>query len=215
MTPSSADQAMNENASSETKSNESLTTALHSAVHRAAKQTQGGVAILFTVNCTTEGSKGNPQLRLAAGFSTPEEAQHAAQAVYPIAEQCFQTREIQRETTKSEEEEEGGTHASELIAFPVNFASRLHGTLVVGSPVPIEDNKKLQLTMLCNTVALLLDQAALESEVDHLKHKLSQKPLQQAEESKNPGELLALSEALFSQDLEVIQKDEMMVKVER
>jgi signal transduction histidine kinase len=212
VTPSSADQALGENVSRENKNNESLTTALHSAVHRAAKQSQGGVAILFTVSCTTEGSVGQPQLRLAAGFTTPEEAQQAAQAVYPIAEQCFQTGLIQRETTKAENEE--GTSASELIAFPANFANRLHGTLVFGSPVPVEENSRLQLTMLCNTIALLLDQAALESEVEDLKHKLSQKPLV-AEETKNPDELLALSEALFSQDLEVIQKDEMMIKVER
>lgn len=212
MNPSSADQATDKT-SSDNKSNESLTTALHSAVHRAAKQTQGGVAILFTVNCTTEGRTGQPQLRLAAGFTTPEEAQNAAQAVYPIAEQCLQTGEIQRETTKGEGE---GASASELIAFPTNFSNRLHGTLVVGSPVPVEEKSKLQLNMLCNTVALLLDQASLEAEVEDLKTKLSEKPLPgQAEANPNSDELLALSEALFSQDLEVIQKDEMMVKVER
>jgi signal transduction histidine kinase len=80
--------------------------------------------------------------------------------------------------------------------------------------MPIEEKSRLQLTMLCNTIALLLDQAALENEVEDLKHKLAKKPLV-AEESQNPDELLALSEALFSQDLEVIQKDEMMIKVER
>lgn len=214
MTPSSADKASEENVALEHKNRESLTTALHSAVHRAAKQTQGGVAILFTVSCTTEGSVGQPQLRLATGFTTPEEAQQAAHAVYPLAEQCFQSGTIQRETTKAESEDEDGSSTSELIALPTRFANRLHGTLVIGSPTPIEEKNKLQLTMLCNTIALLLDQAALESEVEDLKHKLSKKPLI-TEEEKNPDELLALSEALFSQDLEVIQKDEMMVKVER
>jgi signal transduction histidine kinase len=213
--PSSADQETKKT-SSDNKSNESLTTALHSAVHRAAKQTQGGVAILFTVNRTTEGRTGQPQLRLAAGFATPEEAQNAAQAVYPIAEQCLQTGEIQRETTKGEGEDGEEANTSELVAFPTNFSNRLHGTLVIGSPVPVVEQSKLQLTMLCNTVALLLDQASLESEVEDLKTKLSEMPPPGKEEAtQNPDELLALSEALFSQDLEVIQKDEMMVKVER
>ncbi len=193
---------------------DSLTTALHSAVHRAAKQILGGVALLFTLPNASR-AEGDPlQLRLAAGFGTPEEAQEAAQAVYPLADRCRDCRDVQRETAKPTPD--GGKSESELIGFPVIFSNRVHGVLVAGSPSPVEEDVRRQLTMLCNTMALLLDQAALEAEVNFLHAQVA--TLRESggqEEDKSPEDLLELSEALFAQDLQVIQNNEIMNKVER
>jgi len=68
---------------------DTLTKALHATTHRAAKQTPGGFALLFTLQGDLEVSEPRkPLLRLAAGFATPKAAQESAKAVYELVEAC-------------------------------------------------------------------------------------------------------------------------------
>jgi signal transduction histidine kinase len=184
-----------------------LSSALRTAASRAAQCAGDGVTLLFVAG---EGPElGTPaQLRAAAGFDTPEQARQAAEALRGSVQQVMESG---GEATLAGDALGPRARGGATI-LPIAFRDRVHGALVAGSAGPLGEGAHQGLAGITASLALRLDHAHLAAVVAGTQRELLEK--RQAEEQKNE-EVLSLSEALFAQDIELLQNNEKLGKIEK
>ncbi len=183
-----------------------LTLALRTAAVRAADAMGGGVALLF--GCDLDGS--NLQLRAAAGFQTAEAARAAAEALFSRAQgAAIDGGEIRVEDPC---EELGTAGAAALVLAPLAIQRRRHGVLAVGAPAPPDESRLRAAGAAAAGALFRLDHAHLAAEIDALRGEATAKARTAEEKS---DEILKLSEQLFAQDIQLLQNNEKLGKIEK
>jgi signal transduction histidine kinase len=185
---------------------DALTGALRNAAIAASEAVGGGAALVFVGEPGGTGVR----LRTAAGFAAPAAARSAAEAALALA---------------SEASFEGGPArclealaafgprgAGGLVVAPLAANDRVHGTLVVGAPQPVGEAALRAVAVAAGMAAWRLDHAQVQQELDDLRMRAADQA--RATEQKS-DEILKLSEALFAQDIQLIQNHEKLGKIEK
>ncbi len=187
-------------------SNEELAATLRSAALAAADAVGGGVALLFAG--TGDGS--DLRLRTAAGFGSPGAAREAAQAVLPLAREAA----IDGGAARALEPLAalGPRGAQGLVVAPLVAGGAVLGTLVVGAPRPPAAAALRAIDAAAGLAAWRLDHQRLREELEGLRgRELAQSQVVEA----RSDEILKLSEALFAQDIQLLQNNEKLGKIEK
>jgi signal transduction histidine kinase len=185
---------------------EQLAAALRSAASRAAETASGGCALLFVLDADAESV---PRLRAAAGFPSPEAARAAAGRLVAAAKEAMQQGRAQ---ACAGDPALGDRCAGSLWTWPLALDERVHGALVVGSPVELDEERRARLAEVAAHAGLSLDHGRVARELAELQARVSTH--QQLAEEKS-DEVLRLSEALFAQDIELLRNNEKLGKVEK
>lgn len=183
-----------------------LSLALRTAASQAADFVGGGLALIFVTN---EAEDGSLQLRSAAGFATPQAARAAMPALLPHVNDA-----VQLGSTKNFEPiAELGTKAmGGVIVIPLAFHTQSLGALVVTFPEKLDSKKLPTLQALASQAALRLDHYRVSKKM----HNLEQLVTKQSQSTDDKSdEILKLSEALFAQDIELLQSNEKLGKIEK
>jgi signal transduction histidine kinase len=182
-------------------------TAVRDAATRAAELAGGGLAIVFA----TAGEAGGAEcvLRAAAGFGSPAEARAAASGIAPRVQEALAHRAVQALAP--------GSLGSERAAgggaiHPLACGDRVHGALVVAWPREPAEGSASALAGIAGELGLRFDHARLEAEVAGLRWQSSQ--LGRVHDERGE-EILKLSEALFTQDIELLRSQEKLGKIEK
>jgi signal transduction histidine kinase len=201
--------AAEEDAERPTRAVDSATTlapTLRSAAMRASRHAGGALVLIFMT--PTEGETG-PQLRSAAGFTSPADARAAGAAVLPNVEQAMRSGQPQ---LLAAPQALGAMGAAHLSLYPLAYGDATHGVLTVASSAPIPEAGIEELRAIAESIALRLDFAAIASEVETLRGAMEDR--EKLAENKSQ-EILKLSEALFAQDIELLRHDEKLGKIEK
>jgi signal transduction histidine kinase len=182
-----------------------LAAALRSATVRVAEAAGGGLALLFG------GENGSTALKLrsAAGFADPQEARAAADEVFSRAQAAaFDGRQAEVQPAAMGL---GPRGAGGLAVIPLAVGERRHGVLVAAAPTAIDAAMLANLVQAAAGAAYRLDHEVLLAEVERLR---------EASGGAQPGEdrsdeILRLSEQLFAQDLQLLQNNEKLGKIEK
>jgi signal transduction histidine kinase len=186
-------------------SNEELAATLRSAAIAAADAV-GGVALLFAAG--PDGAE--LRLRTAAGFASPAAAREAAQALLPLAREAAFDGGAPR--TLEPVAALGPRGGQGLVIAPLAAGERVLGALAVGSPRPPSDAALRAIAAAAGLSAWRLDHARLREELDGLRGR--EVAQAQAVEARS-DEILKLSEALFAQDIQLLQNNEKLGKIEK
>jgi signal transduction histidine kinase len=185
---------------------DTLAPVLRAVATRAARHAGGGVALFFVA---PQDGDTAPQLRSAAGFTSPADARAAASAVLPHAQLVIANGQPQ---TLEAVQALGALGAGGLVVLPLVFGETVHGALATAGPAPIPERGLEELRAIAESVALRLDHLEAVAERDALRARLDER--EQLTENKSQ-EILKLSETLFAQDIELLQHDEKLGKVEK
>ena len=180
------------------------TRALRSTAHRAVSLVGGGLALLYTKEA---GHPASARLRAAAGFPSPDEARQASSELLSLVRAVLDEGRVRSGEPLASNEATGG-----VLALPMNAREEVLGVLVVATPGPLTLEKREELEILAWTTALQLDHPRLTRQYETLRED-SEKHLEVAT-AKN-DELLELSETLFAQDIELLQNNEKLGKIEK
>jgi signal transduction histidine kinase len=180
--------------------------ALRAVAIAAGEAVGGGVALLFT------GDPGGSGLRLrtAAGFPAPAAARGAAEATQAIASAA--NFEGGPPRTAPALAALGPRGAGGLVVAPLAAGERVHGVLVVGAPEPIGDVALRAVGVAAGLAAWRLDHALIHEELADLRGRAAEHA--RTAEAKS-DEILKLSEALFAQDIQLLQNHEKLGKIEK
>ena len=182
-----------------------LVRTLRAGTARAGEFAGGGLALLLG-----RGRDGGSQeLRAAAGFENVDQARVAAAAAEPLVADVTRGTEARRVMP----EVSLGARAREgLWIAPLVTRGRPHGALVVGLPSEPSPQAIASLGSLAESMSLRLDHAALEGRLERLESSLASR---EREQEQNSDEILKLSEALLAQDVELLQNNERLGKIEK
>lgn len=183
-----------------------LSLALRTAAAQSADFVGGGLALVFTPNESDEGAL---QLRSAAGFATPQAARTATPVLLPRINDAVQLGSVKNFEALAEL----GTKAmGGLIVLPLAFQNQSLGALAVTFPEKLDNKKLPTLQAIANQTALRLDHYRVSKKA----HDLEQLTTQQSKSTDDKSdEILKLSEALFAQDIELLQSNEKLGKIEK
>ncbi len=190
----------------ETSADRSLAAALGRAAARAAEQTAGGAALLLV----GDPSSARPRLRAAAGLDSPEQAREISGALMPLIRDVMGTaaRQVREGDPASLAQQAGG-----VLGLPVQAdTGPCHGVLLLLCPREPSLAVAENVAHLASSVALRIDHEALCSRVRELEEALVGK---EPETGQSGEEILKLSEALFAQDIELLQSQEKLGSVQR
>jgi len=179
--------------------------ALRAAAIRATEATGGGVALLFTGALDA----GELRLRTAAGFGSPAEARAAGDALAATAREAARAGSALR--TAPPAAPLGARGAGGLLLAPLEVEGRCHGVLVVGHPTAGAPPRE-RVAEAAAAVAYRLDHAHLSERLEQARNALEEHS--RTAEAKS-DEILKLSEALFAQDIELLQNNEKLGKIEK
>jgi signal transduction histidine kinase len=185
-----------------------LTAALRATASQAATAT-GGCALLFAAVPGDESADANTRLRAAAGFTSPDEARQASQAMLSAIREVVSSCQPQ---SLPSAEALGSRGSGAVRILPLGFESRIHGALLAAGPAALDDAIEATLAELASSAAVHLDHASALAQLD-------QRPveppveLQPAEDKSD--ELLKLSEELFAQDIQLLRSQEKLGKIEK
>ena len=183
-----------------------LAAVLRASAMQALEATGGGRALVFV---RPEPGAGL-QLRTAAGFATPEEARTAAEALLPRMS-AFST-DGEQTHTEDPAAELGDAGAGGLVLAPLSVQGRHHGVLVLGVPQTPDAQRLGGVTAASSRAAYRLDHEYLSREVERLAGTAHHSA--QTSEDKS-DEILMLSEQLFAQDIQLLQNNERLGKIEK
>ncbi len=184
-----------------------INTALRLLASQTASLVGGGASLLFT--STSPDGVSPPQLRAAAGFATPEEAQRVANELAALARETLSSGEAQSAAAVEALEERG--HAGTL-ALPLIMRTRVLGVLIVSHGAALSPAHREALETLAWSTAVQLDHPNLSTEFERLQFEWEEH-LATADEKND--ELLKLSEDLFAQDIELRRNNEKLGKIEK
>ena len=179
-----------------------LDLALERATARARELVAGGAALLLEFG---ESPEADGRIRSAAGFRNIDAAREAARPLWGPARRAIP----QAGASPSLQQPSA---AGDFSLYPLLHDGRSHGMLCVLAPTRVISAQHSALEDVANHVALLLDHARLGLEHEDLLVRASDREAAQARASE---EALDLSEALFAQDIELLQKEEKIVMIER
>jgi len=182
-----------------------LAAALRTAAVRAAEAVGGGVALLFASGDEEDGLR----LRTAAGFASPAEARAAAEALIPGAREAARSGGKIRTTAPAPAL--GPRGAGGTLLVPLAVEGRCHGVLLVGHPEAGEPPLS-RVGEVAAGAAYRLDHALLAQRLEEARAGLEEHS--RTAEAKS-DEILKLSEALFAQDIELLQNNEKLGKIEK
>ncbi len=185
-------------------SDPSLLRTLRAATARASEVSGGGLALFFGAE-----PSGAYPLRAAAGVDDDAQARVAAAAAEAAVRETIRGNEARRVVP---EVSLGPRAQAGLLIAPLASRGRSHGALVVGLPAEPDRQMLAGLSSLAESMALRLDHAALEARLAKAEHELAG---QQREHEQNSDEILKLSEALLAQDVELLQNNERLGKIEK
>ena len=168
--------------------------ALREIAARAAAQL-GGRVLLFAA---ADAADKEPKLRAAAGFASAEEARDLAEDLGPPVS------EVHAGSPGAASAPDG----SALCLLPLAWDERRHGVLAVATGEPLAPAARESFQSLAEQAALRLDHADART-------RLARTPTGEATTEADPDELLKLSEALFHQDIELLQNRERLGKIEK
>jgi len=180
--------------------------ALRASASRAADAVGGGVAVLFSSD--PDGAR--LRLRTAAGFTSPEAARAAADALAPLAREAAAQGGPARSAPA--EAALGARGRGGLVLVPLEVGGRRHGVLAVGAPEPPDGRRLAGVAVAAGNAAYRLDHALLHAELESLRGRADEHA--RAAEQKS-DEILKLSEALFAQDIQLLQNNEKLGKIEK
>jgi len=180
--------------------------ALRASAGRAAEAVGGGLALLFTGD--PDGTR--LRLRTAAGFASPEAARAAADALLPLAREAALEGGPARSAPAPEAL--GARGRGGLVLVPLEVGGRRHGVLAVGAPEVPDGRRLAGVAVAAGNAAYRLDHALLHAELEALRGRADEHA--RAAEQKS-DEILKLSEALFAQDIQLLQNNEKLGKIEK
>ena len=183
-----------------------LATVLRASAMQALEAAGGGRALVFVRPEIGAGL----QLRTAAGFATPEEARAAAEALLPRMS-AFAT-DGEQTHTEDPVAELGSAGAGGLVLAPLTVQGRHHGVLVLGVPQAPDAPRLGDVTAASSRAAYRLDHEHLCRELERLAGTAHNS--EQTAEDKS-DEILKLSEQLFAQDIQLLQNNEKLGKIEK
>jgi len=175
---------------------------------RAAELAGGGLALVFAATPAPEAAAACV-LRAAAGFGSPEEARTAASGI---------AAQVQRALAEHTARDlapgalPGARAAGGGAIHPLVCNDRVHGALVVAWPEQSAQTRAPALASLAGELGLRFDHARLEAEVAELRSRTEKLRSGRDERSE---EILKLSEALFTQDIELLRSHEKLGKIEK
>ncbi len=182
-----------------------LAAALGRAAARAAEQMPGAAALLLV-----SGSDGKPRLRAAAGLASPEQARELSAQLGPLVADVVATGARQR---RPGDPAAAPQQAGGVLGLPLQAEEGpCHGALLVLCPQEPSLSLAEGAAHLAGSVGLRLDHEALQRRFRELESDLSERG--QAED-KSGDEILKLSEALFAQDIELLQSQEQLGSVQK
>ncbi|MBW2243861.1 MAG: HAMP domain-containing histidine kinase [Deltaproteobacteria bacterium] len=193
-------------AEQETSADRSLAAFLGRAAARAAEQTAGGAALLLVGGP----SQARPRLRAAAGLDSPEQAREISGALSSLIRDVMSTatRQVREGDPASLGQQSGG-----VLGLPLQADDGpCHGVLLVLCPREPSLAMAENAAQLAGSVALRIDHDALRERVNELEGALAQK---EPAIGQDGDEILKLSEALFAQDIELLQSQEKLGSVQR
>jgi signal transduction histidine kinase len=174
----------------------------------AAELAGGGIAFVFAAAPQKEGAL-DCVLRAAAGFGSPADARATAGSIVLRVREALSRRDALELApgTLPGPRAAGGGAIHRLVRD-----GRIHGALVVAWPQHPGPEAARALEASAADLALRFDQAWLASEVEALRAQLAQAGRGHDERAE---ENLKLSEALFAQDIEMLQSSEKLGKIEK
>ncbi len=185
-----------------------LGAALRRLANRAAAETSGGFALVYSLPTAEEPLA----LRAAAGFDSAAQARLAAAALAPALRDAAlwpQPRELDPGALSL-----GAiaNRALELGAFPCLQDERVLGLLVFGAPANRTPRERHALELCADALRLELENAELRAELAPLRDQIARSASDAQEKSE---EVLKLSEALFAQDIELLRNNEKLGKIDK
>lgn len=187
---------------------DALATAQRAAAARAA-DILDGMALVFSYAIEPDRWNGPPPLRAAAGFSSPDEARRAAEALGDVLRQVG---EAGQEILLPALPELGERGAGGIVAIPLGAEGRIRGALLAAAPEPPSAANRQAISSLAESVGLRLDHACLSERLRAIEESLQNRT--HTEDEKN-DEILKLSEALFAQDIELLRSSEKLGTVDK
>ncbi len=188
---------------------EALNATLRGASMRAVEVVGQGVCLIFAAMPGDSGIEAAHQLKAAAGFDSADAAREAADALMPMVGESLRNGET---TGAPGQPSLGSRCAAGLSLHPLPGETGILGLVIVGYPSPPAATTNEQLARLVSSVAMQLDHAHLRDEVRELRSHLHES---QSLADQKGDELLKLSEALFSQDIELLRSNEKIGKIEK
>jgi signal transduction histidine kinase len=173
---------------------------------RAAELAGGGLALVFAA---APEPAAECVLRAAAGFASAEEARASAPRIAAQVQRALAERTA-RELAPGALP--GARAAGGGAILPLVCGDRVHGALVVAWPEGPGQACEPALARLAGELGLRFDHARLEAQVAELRSRAEKLRSGQDERGE---EILKLSEALFTQDIELLRSQEKLGKIEK
>ncbi len=187
-----------------TGSDEALTRAFRHATQQLTEIAPGTLALAFVL----AGPDAPPRLRSAAGFQNADEARRIAASI-----QDGLAATVRGGHARSAAAPDGcGSDPKVLAMAPIQSSHGVPlGVLAMLSAEGGTDALS-RLSLIADLAAARLERARLSAEVEHLRLDVAERHVPASEPS---DELLALSETVFAQDLELLRNRETIGKIER
>ncbi len=167
-----------------------------------------GVALLFA-RSPSEPSAQSLTLRAAAGFANPDEARATARALESWVRELASAREIVHARSARSL---GPRPVEGALGIPLVVGDRHWGALIVGGASDLRESVVAALRGVADVAALRLDHAHTQARLLELEKCVAER---ERGEDNSSDEILKLSEALFAQDIALLQSKEQLGKVEK
>ena len=189
------------------QSGERASLALRLTASQASSLIGGGPSLLFTTSSAESVSK--PNLRAAAGLATPDDARRVAAELSEFAQNAMAgTSPVKAGALPSL----GAGPQAGTLALPLIQSGRTLGVLIVCYPNPLTPDRLEALETLAWSASIQLDYPVLTAEHEKLRNDWEERASNEDEKS---DELLKLSEELFAQDIQLLQNNEKLGKIEK
>jgi signal transduction histidine kinase len=195
----------------ETTPNPATEDQLNDALRIIASQASslcGGGAVLLYSHIDSDPATG--RLRAAAGFRSADEARQMGAHLENLVSDAIDAGETQRGQPSAAVAERGNDGTA--LAIPMMARDRVVGALVVAPIHPLSDEIRQALDSVAWSTGIAIDHSGLSAHFHELVTQ-SERNVEIADEKAD--ELLNLSEELFAQDIELLQNNEKLGKIEK
>jgi signal transduction histidine kinase len=186
---------------------EQLNAALRIMASQASSLCGGGAVLLYS-HIDSEPATG--RLRAAAGFRSADEARQMAAHLENLVSDAIDAGKTQRGQPSAAVAERGNDGTA--LAIPMMARDRVVGALVVAPIHPLSDEIRQALDSVAWSTGIVIDHSGLSAHFHELVTQ-SERNVEIADEKAD--ELLKLSEELFAQDIELLQNNEKLGKIEK
>ena len=186
---------------------EQLNAALRIMASQASSLCGGGAVLLYSY---IDSEPATGRLRAAAGFRSADEARQMAAHLENLVSDAIDAGKTQRGQPSAAVAERGNDGTA--LAIPMMARDRVVGTLVVAPIHPLSDEIRQALDSVAWSTGIVIDHSGLSAHFHELVTQ-SERNVEIADEKAD--ELLKLSEELFAQDIELLQNNEKLGKIEK